>query len=518
MAKKNSVLLDRRGVMKAGAAAAGAALLPSRVFAQAQPKKGGVLRVGMPYNPAALDPMTGRNLPDLNTLYAIFDPLIDFDPETLDPKPGLAKTWTFTDPKTLVLELVEGVKFHDGTDFDAEAAKLNLDRYKSDPRSNIKADLVTVEAVEINGPLKITLKLNRANAGLPNILTNRAGLMISPKSIKDAAGGNVDRNPVGTGAFKYVSWTDNDTITLTRNDKYWRQGFPYLDGITIKIINELNTIVRAAAAGEIDVGCNLQAPQKLAADRLSSLKSSSIPSLVLYGAFLNYSRPPFDDVRVRQAMNYAINREEINKIAAAGLGQPSCAPLPKEYWACDPATQNFYPYDPEKAKKLLTEAGHPNGIDVDCYGWADQLAMQRQEIVISQLAKAGIRVKLTAIAPQQASQAYMIEKKGAMLITPSACYPDPSQLYEQLFGANAQRNASGIELPGFRALMDATMEAQDREARKAAFVRLQRFCQENALQQVHYISPAVSVFNTKVRNYLDTILSVPKLADVWLDA
>ena len=271
-----------------------------------------------------------------------------------------------------MLELVEGVKFHDGTDFNAEAAKFNLDRYKSDQRSNIKADLVTVEAAEINGPFKITLRLNRANAGLPNILTNRAGLMVSPKSIKDAAGGNVDRNPVGTGAFKYVSWTDNDTITLTRNDKYWRQGFPYLDGITIKIINDLNTIVRAAAAGEIDIGCNLQAPQKLAAERLSRMKSSSISSLVLYGAFLNYSRPPFDDVRVRQAMNYAINREEINKIAAAGSRQPSCAPLPKEYWACDPATQNFYPYDPDKAKKLLVEAGHPNGIDVDCYGWVSR--------------------------------------------------------------------------------------------------------------------------------------------------
>ncbi len=447
----------------------------------------------MPYNPAALDPMTGRNLPDLNTLYCVFDALIDFEPATLELKPGLAKAWKFTDPRTLVLDLVEGVKFHDGTDFDAQAVKLSIERYKTDPRSNIKADLTSVETVDITGPLQATLKLNRANAGLPSILTNRAGLIISPKSIKDAQGGNVDRNPVGTGPFKFVSWTDNDTITLTRNDKYWKPGFPHLDGITLKIINELNTIVRAAVAGEIDVGCNLQAPQKLAADRSHNVKSSSVPSLVLYGAFMNYGRPPFDDVRVRQAMNYAINRDEINKIAAAGLGQPSSAPLPKEHWACDLETQNFYSYDPDKAKKLLAEAGHPNGIDVESYGWSDQLAMQRQEIVISQLARVGIRVKLTAVAPQQASQAYMIEKKGAMLITPSAAYPDPSQLYEQLFGANAQRNASGIEIKGFRELMDATMEAQDRDARKAAFARLQKFCLENALQQVQYISPSVSV-------------------------
>ena len=167
----------------------------------------------MPYNPAALDPMTGRNLPDFDALYAVFDALIDFVPKTLELKPGLAKSWTFTDPKTLVLELVEGVNFHDGTPFNAEAVKFNLDRYKNDPRSNVKADLGTVDSVEVTGKSQVTLKLNRPNAGLPTILTNRIGLIVSPKSIQDK-GGNVDRTPVGTGPFKFVSWQDNDSIVL----------------------------------------------------------------------------------------------------------------------------------------------------------------------------------------------------------------------------------------------------------------------------------------------------------------
>ncbi len=133
--------LDRRELIKAAVAGAGALALPSAAFAQDAPRKGGTLRLAMPYNPAALDPMTGRNLPDLNTLYAVFDALIDFVPETLELKPGLAKSWSFTDPTTLVLELVEGVNFHDGTPFNAEAVKFNLDRYKNDPRSNVKADI-----------------------------------------------------------------------------------------------------------------------------------------------------------------------------------------------------------------------------------------------------------------------------------------------------------------------------------------------------------------------------------------
>jgi peptide/nickel transport system substrate-binding protein/glutathione transport system substrate-binding protein len=509
--------VDRRQLIKGAGAVAGALALPGAALAQGAPRRGGTLRLAMPYNPASVDPMTGRNLPDFNVLYAVFDALIDFEPRTLDLKPGLAKSWAFTDPTTLVLELVENISFHDGTPFNAEAVKFNLERYKGDQRSNVKADLASVESVAVTGKAQVTLKLNRPNAGLPAILTNRVGLMVSPKSVQDK-GGNVDRAAVGTGPFKFVSWQDNDSFALVRNEAYWRQGLPHLDGINIKIINELNTAVRAVVAGEADIAINLQAPQKVIADRSPNVIGIASPSLVLYGAFLNYGRPPLDDVRVRQALNYGINREEINKIAAAGLGQVSCAILPKEHWACDPSTQNLYTHDPDRARKLLAEAGHPNGLEIESYGWADQLAMQRQEIIISQLAKVGIRIKLTALAPQQAMQAYAIEKKGHMMITPSSSFPDPSQAYEALFGKSALRNASGIELPGFRELLDATMAAQDLATRKAAFYKLQRFVLDQALQLVQYISPAVAVANKTVMNYQDSLVATPKFTEVWLQA
>src|SRR5215471_5303821 len=140
----DQVMLDRRDVMRGTAAAAGALLLPAAAVAQGTPRKGGILRLAMPYNPGSVDPMTGRNLTDFDVLYAVFDALIDFEPKTLELKPGLAKSWKFTDPKTLVLELVDNAKFHDGTEFDAEAVKFNLERYKNDQRSNVKADLSSV--------------------------------------------------------------------------------------------------------------------------------------------------------------------------------------------------------------------------------------------------------------------------------------------------------------------------------------------------------------------------------------
>src|SRR4029453_3002457 len=115
----SAVWFDRRELIKGTIAAAGALALPGATRAQESPRRGGRLRLAIPYNPATLDPMTGRNLPDLDTLYAVFDALIDFVPDPLELKPGLAKSWSFTDPKTLVLALVDGVAFHDGTPFNA---------------------------------------------------------------------------------------------------------------------------------------------------------------------------------------------------------------------------------------------------------------------------------------------------------------------------------------------------------------------------------------------------------------
>jgi ABC-type transport system substrate-binding protein len=509
--------LDRRDLMMGTAAAAGALLLPAGTLAQGTPRKGGVLRVAMPYNPGSVDPMTGRNLTDFNVLYGVFDALIDFEPLTLELKPGLAKSWKITDLKTLVLDLVDGVTFHDGSPFNAEVVKFNLDRYKNDPRSNVKSDLSSVDKVEVTGPSQVTIRLNKPNVGLPVILTNRVGLMVSPKAIQEK-GPNVDRTPVGTGPFKFVSWQDNDNFVLTRNENYWKPGLPYLDGLNMRIISELNTVARTVTSGETDVALNLQPQQKAVADRASGVVTKTFPSLVPYGIFLNYSRPPLDDVRVRQALNYAINRDEVNKVAALGLGQVSSAIISKAHWACDPATANYYTYDVDKAKKLLAEAGHADGLEIESVGWPDQTAMQRQELIISQLAKAGIRVKLTALSPQQAVQAFMIERKGAMFISPSSPFADPSQFYENLFGKDALRNAGRVELPGFRELLDATMDTPEQTARKAAFAKLQKFVVEQALQVVQFIAPAIVVMSPKVQNYQDGLPATPKFTEVWLSA
>jgi len=512
--------LGRRALLQGMGATAGATLLlPARVRAATPgPRHGGTLHVSMPYNPAALDPMTGRNLPDFNTLYAIFDALIDYDPPTLDLKPGLAKAWRFTDPKTLVLDLVEGVEFHDGTRFDADAAKFNLDRYLHDPRSNVKSDIAAIKSIAVTGKNQIAILLNKPNSGLPAILTNRVGLMVSPTSIK-TKGPNVDRHPVGTGPFKFVGWQDNDKITLARNGNYWRAGLPYLDGIELRIISELNTAARTVTGGQADIALNIGAQQKIVADRVGGGVVSYVnPSLTFFGAFLNYGQGPLIDVRLRQALNYAVDRDVLNKILNYGLGEPTSTIMPRSFWACDPATAGFYTHDPDRARKLVADAGHAGGIQLEGWGWPDQSSMQRQELIVSQLAQAGIHLNLVPAAPPQAMEGFMIKKQRALLISPQGALPDPSQIYERLFAADALRNAGGVELSGFRPLLDATAEAQDRPARKQAFAKLQRFVVEQAMELPQFIAPAITLASPKVKNYVDGLLGTPKFTDVWLEA
>ena len=363
-----------------------------------------------PANPSSLDPTTGGSGQDHSFLYPMFDTLVAFEWSTLKAVPGLADSWKWADPKTLVLNIRSGVLFHDGTPLDAEAVKFNLDRSRSDQRSSIKADLGTVQAVEVSGPQQVTLKLSQPDTALPLILSDRAGMMSSPKAVA-ALGKDHDRKPVGTGPWKLVSWNDNEKVVYTRNDKYWQAGQPLLDGIEMNVIAETNTGLRSVVAGQNDFVYFLSPQQKQIVDRAKSLTGVTGPTLYCIQLFLNYGRPPLDNPKVRLAINHAIDRESYSKATMGGLAEVAWMALPTAHWAYDPKLANVWPYDPGKAKKLLAEAGHPNGIDLTFLGYSDQRSQQRQEVLIEQLSKAGIRLKWQTGSIPEMSSAFFADKK-----------------------------------------------------------------------------------------------------------
>ena len=291
------------------AASATALLLDGRSARAEQPRKGGTLRAVIYANPSSLDPMTGRAGSDHEVLYPIFDRLVDWAPDTLVPKPGLATSWNYPDPKTLQMELRSSVVFHDGTPFDAAAVKANLDRMLTDPRSNVRGDIESLVSVEVANPARVLLRLKYPDTAMPLILSDRAGMMASPASF--AGGKNIDRTPIGTGPMSFVRWDDGDTVIVQANRHYWQPDRPYLDGIEFKVMTDTNVGVRSVLAGQDDFVSRVPPQQVPNLKRRNDFVLLTGQTLYVQMLYFNSSRPPINDVRLRQAINYCHRPTEL---------------------------------------------------------------------------------------------------------------------------------------------------------------------------------------------------------------
>lgn len=510
----------RREVMALISGALAGATLGGEASAQGTPRRGGILRISAPANPSSLDPATGGAGSDHAFLFTMYDTLTEWDFETLKPKPGLAESWSFSNPTTLVLNIRSGVTFHDGTPLDAEAVKFNLERNKSDPKSNIKADLAAMESAAVTGPMQVTVKLNAPDSALPGILSDRAGMMVSPTALKAGSTGNVTRTPVGAGAYAFVSWADGEKIVIKRHEKYWKPNRPYPDGIEFSIIPELTTGARSVTAGQNDLMYQLPPRQKAIVERASSIKIFNGPTLYVFQIFLNWAKPPFDNIKVRQAFNFAIDRETFVKAALAGLAEPAYMNLPKAHWAYDSSVAGLYPYNPDMSRKLLAEAGFKDGVSIELVGYPDQDSVQRQEILIEQFRKGGMNVRFMNAPIAEASAAFFgAEKRGSGILAAWTGRPDPSLTYALMFSKDAYYNGGRGAVPAeLEAAIKESRASEDIELRRKAFATVQKLVMENAFVAPLAFQFELVAMNKKVQGYRPNLLGKPKYDDVWLES
>ncbi len=505
--------MNRRDLMALlGGGAVLAGLAPFDLQAQTA---SGTLKVSTRANPSSLDPMTGLAGDDTPVLWAVYATLLDFEFASLEPKPGLAESWGYPDPQTLVLKLRPGLVFHDGAPLDAEAVRFNIERARTDPRSTIKSDLSSVDSVEVKGADQVILRLKQPDAALPLALTSRAGMMVSPKAAKEL-GDKLVRNPVGAGPWSFVSWSDNASIVMKRNDKFWRPNNPKVDKIEFVIIPELNTGLRSVVAGQNDFVYKLSPQQKPVIDRAKNVEAVMGPTLYFHLIYFNNSRPPFNDARIRRAVCYAIDRESFNKATMLGLGEIAQSAIPKAHWAYDASLEGFFKYDPEKARALLKEAGHENGIDIPTIGWNDQYSQQRQEILIEQLSKVGIRLKVSRHAIADASTLYLgPEKRGEAMISAWTGRPDPIMTYNLLTSATGFFNPAQLQdYPGLSEALVAARTTLDPAKRKEALFKVQRLVAESAWFCPIVFEPEIDAATKDVKDYKPNLLGWPKFEDV----
>lgn len=511
-------ILSRRDLLLAALSGAALASLPAGMaYAQGAPRRGGVLKIVAPANPSSLDPATGGSGSDHSMLWPIYDTLVEWDYQTLKAVPGMVE-WSTPDPLTLLLKLrSDKIVFHDGTPLDAEAVKFNLERNRSDARSNVKADLASIASVDVVNPLEVRVKLKQADAALPAILSDRAGMMVSPKAAQ-AAGTEFDRKPVGAGPWKCVSWTDNEKIVLVRHDKYWKPQRPYPDGVEFLIIPDQATALRSVSSGQNHMVYNLSSRYKPVVDRAKNLTLATAPTLYCYQLYFNYSRAPLNNPKVRQAINFAIDRTAFVKATLGGVGEAATMLLPASHWAYDKEVASLYPYDPARARKLLAEAGVGSGLEISFGGYNDQDSVRRAEVVIEMLGKVGIRAKFTnGTVAEISGQFFGNEKKFDALLSAWTGRPDPSMTYSLGFAKGAYYNAGRTEAsPELSALLQESRLKEDLEFRRQAFAKIQRIVMEQALVAPLAFRYEMVASTQQVKDFRPNLLGKPKFNDVWL--
>lgn len=507
-------LLPRRQLMAWLGGLALGSLSTAPAWAQGAAKRGGVLRVAAWSNPSSLDPATGGSGADHSFLWTIYDTLVEWDYDTLRTRPGMAE-YRFSDPKTLILTIKPGISFHDGTTCDAAAVKFNLDRNREDTRSNVKADLGAVESVEVTGPLQVTVKLKQPDVTIPAVLSDRAGMMVSPKAVQ-ALGNEFDRKPVGAGPWKFVSWADNQKMVVTRNETYWRKGLPHMDGIEFSIIADQATALRTVTAGQNDFAYSLSARYKPLIERAKNLKLITAPTLYLYQIYLNWSRGPLSNPKIRQAMNFAIDRKAFIAAGMGGLGEVAGMQLPSAHWAYDKNVAGLYPHDPERARKLVGESGLGSNVEITVCGWNDQDSLRRNEIIMEQLGKVGIRCKFTVgTVPEVSGQFFGNEKKFDAALSAWTGRPDPSMTYALMYAKDAYYNAGRADTtPEIDALLGESRAKQTTDERRVVFGKLQKLIMEGAYCVPLAFQFEVDAQGPAIKGYKPDLLGKPKFIDI----
>ena len=341
-----------------------AALLSTSALAQS-----GTLTIATAQDPQSWDPIDTFLIAWGTVSHNIYDGLIIRGPD-LKLQPGLATKWAYVNPTTLRFTLRTGVKFHNGEPFNAAAVKYTFDRLlgpegKKGPQ---QANYNSIKEVKIINPTTVDFILSQTDPVLLTKLSGYGAMIVPPKYLKEKGDAYFNTHPVGTGPFKFVSYTSGQDIKLAAYKEYWG-GAPKAANVTYRFIEEPSTRVAELQAGRVDIATAIPVAQAATVKSDSNLTLQAVPSPTVQALRLNFTHAPTDDLRVRQALNYAIDKDAIIKSILQGYASPIASMQSSKSFGYNPNLKS-YPYDPAKAKALLTAAGVKPGttIGIDFVG------------------------------------------------------------------------------------------------------------------------------------------------------
>lgn len=391
--------------------------------------------------PTSWDPVFSSAGWDVHALSLVYAGLTRLDPHGA-AVPALASAWKYNSLGTQVtFTLRPGLKFSDGSTLDAGAVKKSLDRGRSDPKSLVAPQLTSVKAVSAPDPATVVIDLTAPNYQLPNLLAGKTGMIVNPAAFTADAAAIASR-PAGSGPFTLTSYTQNAKAVLRRNPGYWDAASIKLTGFELYPLPDASTVVAALQSGQYNVA---QIPgSQVEAAKAAGLEVQVIPSMVVATLDVNITKAPFDKPEVVQALKYALDREALLKTQAFGNGEVSYQPFPKGYAGHDPGSEELFAYDPAKARQLLAQAGHPDGVDVTL---TTATAEGVPEQVQAQLKKVGINAKIEVIPQAQFTQIVYIQHSRQLAVDQFAGRDSAVQAFQVLFGEQGLMNPGRVTPP-----------------------------------------------------------------------
>ncbi|MGO6949241.1 ABC transporter substrate-binding protein [Rhizobium johnstonii] len=432
------------------------ALAPLSVMAQETPKQGGDIVVTYKDDITTLDPAIGYDWVNWSMIKSLYSRLMDYAPGTPNPVPSLAESFTVSpDGLTYTFKLHKGVKFSNGREVVASDVKYSIER-AVDPKTQgpgagffgaIKGfedetggKTTTLSGIETPDDSTVIFNLSRPDATFLHVLAINFASVV-PKEAVEAAAGDFGKKPVGSGTFILKDWTIGQQLVFERNKDYFVKGVPYIDSFKVEVGQEPLVALLRLQKGEVDIAGDGIPPAKF----LEIKNSADGAQMIVDGEqlhtgyiTLNTKVKPFDNVKVRQALNMAINKERITRILN-GRATPANQPLPPLMPGYDKSFTG-YAYDVAKAKALLAEAGYPDGFETVLYSTNTDPQPRIAQAIQQDLAAVGVKAEVRALAQANVIAAGGTEGEAPMIWSGGmawiADFPDPSNFYGPILGCS----------------------------------------------------------------------------------
>lgn len=487
-----------------------------------KPVTGGVLKFARSEDAdVGLNPINAPSNGSIFIITQIFDQLVEMGAGS-EVEPGLASSWEKSaDGLSWTFHLREA-KFSNGEPVTADDVKFSIERF-ANPKTNVTYPALgeAIKNVTVTNPLTAVIHLKHVSAALLDNVAMFAS-SITPKKVVEADGEKkFSEHPIGSGAFMLQEYKRGQRTALTRNPNYWRTGEPYLDGVDFEFTPDANTRVLKLRSAEADVANAIPYNQVASLNGTEGVSIEAAKTLSWQSIFLNLKRKPLDDLKLRQALNYATPKEEILKSVLYGNGTIANSMIPPlKYWS---STVKPYPFDLEKAKALMAESSVPNGFKLELLiPSGDPVEQQIAEVLKAEWAKIGVNVNIIQ-KELGALQSTWFEGKGGMAATFEGGTLSSDTLSDDEIASITLSPAAGLNSLGtfynsakVNTLLKEAGETSSEETRGKAFAEVQQIAMNEAPAVPLFFTKSVTGVRSNVKNFQTYPIGWWPLRKVWL--